>query len=91
MKIMDILNLDKNDRTIFLLVFTLIGYVALSVFWSIGWAVYEMIKYSYKKNPILKAVKQTNFANTLTSIVLTQVVLLDTFASEYDFSWVNGC
>lgn len=36
MKIMDILNLDKNDRTMFLLVFTLIGYVALSVFWSIG-------------------------------------------------------
>lgn len=65
--------------------------VALSAFWSIGWAIYGMIKYNHKKNPILKAVKQTNFANALTSIVLTQVVLLDTFAMEYDLSQVNGC
>ena len=34
--------------------------------------------------------KLTNFANALTSIVLTQVVLLDTYASIYDLSEVNG-
>ena len=39
---------------------------------------------------ILKSVKLTNFANALTSIVLTQVVLLDTYASEYDLAQVNG-
>ena len=31
----------------------------------------------------------SNFANALTSIVLTQVVLLDTFANEYN-STLNG-
>ena len=32
----------------------------------------------------------TNFANALTSMVLTQVVLLDTYAKEYDLAQVNG-
>ena len=64
--------------------------VALSAFWSIGWSIYGMIKYKRKSSPILKAVKITNFANALTSIVLTQVVLLDTYASEYDLTQVNG-
>ena len=64
--------------------------VALSAFWSIGWSIYGMIKYKRKSSPILKAVKITNFANALTSIVLTQVVLLDTYASEYDLTQING-
>ena len=64
--------------------------VALNAFWSISWAIHGMIKYKRKDNPILKAVKITNFANALTSIVLTQVVLLDTYAKEYDLSQVNG-
>lgn len=64
--------------------------VALSAFWSIGWAIYGLIKYKQKTSPILKAVKHTNFANALTSIVLTQVVLLDTYAKEYDLANVNG-
>ena len=64
--------------------------VALSAFWSIGWAIYGMIKYKRNNTPILKAVKLTNFANAMTSIVLTQVVLLDTYASEYDLANVNG-
>jgi len=64
--------------------------VALNAFWSIGWSIYGMIKYKRKSNPILKSVKLTNFANALTSIVLTQVVLLDTYASEYDLAEVNG-
>lgn len=53
--------------------------VALYAFWQIGWAIHGMVQYKRKSNPILKAVKLTNFANALTSIVLTQVVLLDTF------------
>ena len=49
-----------------------------------------MVKYKRKSSPILKAVKLTNFANALTSIVLTQVVLLDTYASDYDLAQING-
>ena len=52
----------------------------------------RLYEYQYKRkaSPILKAVKITNFANALTSIVLTQVVLLDTYAREYDLTQVNG-
>jgi len=64
--------------------------VALSAFWSISWAIYGMIKYKRNISPILKAVKLTNFANALTSMVLTQVVLLDTYAKEYDLAQING-
>lgn len=64
--------------------------VALNAFWQIGWAIYGMAKYKRKSSPILKSVKITNFANAMTSIVLTQVVLLDTYASEYDLANVNG-
>ena len=67
--------------------------VALSAFWSISWAIYGMVKYKRKSSPILKAVKITNFANALTSIVLTQVVLLDTYAFEVDkfnLAKING-
>lgn len=64
--------------------------VALSAFWSISWAIHGMIKYKRNSNPILKAVKLTNFANALTSMVLTQVVLLDTYAKEYELAQVNG-
>ena len=64
--------------------------VALNAFWSISWSIHGMIKYKRKASPILKSVKITNFANALTSIVLTQVVLLDTYASEYDLAQVNG-
>ena len=64
--------------------------VALNAFWSISWSIYGMIKYERKSNPILKAVKITNFANAMTSIVLTQVVLLDTYAKEYELSQVHG-
>ena len=64
--------------------------VALNAFWSISWAIYGMAKYKRKSSPIFKSVKITNFANALTSIVLTQVVLLDTYASEYNLDEVNG-
>lgn len=64
--------------------------VALNAFWSISWAIYGMIKYNRKTSPILKSVKMTNFANALTSMVLTQVVLLDTYAKEYQLAQVNG-
>ena len=63
--------------------------VALIAFTSIGSAIYGMIKYKRNQEPIIKGIKITNFANALTSMVLTQVVLLDTFANEYD-STLNG-
>ena len=63
--------------------------VALIAFTSIGTAIYGMIKYKRNQEPIIKGIKTTNFANALTSIVLTQVVLLDTYADGYD-STLNG-
>ena len=66
--------------------------VALIAFWSIGSAIYGMIKYKRNHAPILKAVKLTNFANALTSIMLTQIVLLDTYAKTeiYNSNLMNG-
>lgn len=63
--------------------------VALIAFTSIGTAIYGMIKYKRNQEPIIKGIKITNFANALTSIVLTQVVLLDTYAGNYN-STLNG-
>ena len=66
--------------------------VALVAFWSIGSAIYGMIKYKINTSPILKAVKLTNFANALTSIMLTQIVLLETYANTdiYNSNLMNG-
>ena len=66
--------------------------VALVAFWSIGSAIYGIIKYKRNHTPILKAVKLTNFANALTSIMLTQIVLLDTYANTkiYNSNLMNG-
>ena len=63
--------------------------VALIAFSSIGTAIYGMVKYKRNKEPIIKGIKLTNFANALTTMVLTQVVLLDTFAEKYNSS-LNG-
>lgn len=65
---------------------------ALIAFWSIGSAIYGMVKYKRDYSPILKAVKLTNFANALTSIMLTQIVLLDTYADVevYNSNIMNG-
>ena len=63
--------------------------VALIAFSSIGTAIYGMIKYKRNQEPLIKGIKVTNFANALTTIVLTQVVLLDTFGGDYD-SRLNG-
>jgi len=66
--------------------------VALVAFWSIGSSIYGMFKYKRNHSPILKAVKLTNFANALTSIMLTQIVLLDTYANTevYNSNLMNG-
>lgn len=66
--------------------------VALIAFWSIGSSIYGMIKYNKNNNPIIKAVKMTSFANALTSIMLTQIVLLDTYATDvnYNSNLMNG-
>ena len=66
--------------------------VALDAFWSLGYSIYGMAKYMRNSSPILKAVKLTNFANALTSIMLTQIVLLDTYANSqtYNSNIMNG-
>ena len=63
--------------------------VALIAFTSIGTAIYGMIKYKRNQEPMIKGIKITNFANALTSILLTQIVLLDNNSSGYD-STING-
>lgn len=64
--------------------------VSFMAFYSIFSAIYGMIKYKKDKTPIISAVKFTNFANALTSIVLTQVVLLDTFGSDMNTNIYDG-
>lgn len=63
--------------------------VALMAFYGIVSSIYGMIKYKRNEEPIIKGIKITKFASALTSIVLTQVVLLDTYATYYD-STING-
>lgn len=66
--------------------------VALIAFYAITTSIYGMIKYKKNASPILKAVKITNFASSLTSIMLTQIVLLDTFTTSlnYNSNLMNG-
>ena len=63
--------------------------VALMAFYGVGSSIYGMIKYKRNEEPVIKGIKITKFASALTSIVLTQVVLLDTYATDYNSS-VNG-
>jgi len=53
--------------------------VATISFWNLGWAITGMIKYKKDISPIIRATRITNCANAMTSIVLTQVVLLSEF------------
>ena len=66
--------------------------VALFAFWSIRSAIYGMIKYKRNVTPILKSVKLTSFANASTSIMLTQIVLFDTYADSmiYNSNLMSG-
>ena len=74
--------IDMHDYMTFL--------VAFIAFYSIGSAIYGMIKYRKSNEAILAAVKITNFSNALTSIVLTQVVLLQNFGDCGDVRIFNG-
>lgn len=56
--------------------------VALLSFSSITTAIIGVKKYRRKNDPIVAAACQGNIAKALTSIVLTQVVLLDEFAGK---------
>ena len=64
--------------------------VSFMAFYSIFSAIYGMVKYKKDKTPIISAVKITNFVNALTSIVLTQVVLLDTFGGGMNTNLYDG-
>jgi len=66
--------------------------VALVAFWSVGSSIYGIIKYKRNHTPILKAEKLTNFANALTGVMLTQIVLLDTYTNTkiYNSNLMNG-
>lgn len=60
----------------------LIIIVALISYFSLTTAIIETIKYKRKKDPIVSAACQGNIAKALTSIVLTQVAILDEFSSN---------
>lgn len=64
--------------------------VSFMAFYSIFSSIYGMVKYKKDKTPIISAVKITNFANALTSIVLTQVVLLDNFGGGMNTNLYDG-
>ena len=64
--------------------------VALMAFYSIGTAIYGIIKYKRNKNPLIKSIKLTYFAIALNHILLTQVTLLDTFEKNYNSRMING-
>ena len=68
----------------------LVYLVALNAFASLGISIYGMIKYKKEHSPIISAVKNTNFCNALTSIILTQVVLLDNFGENIEHGIYNG-
>ena len=63
--------------------------VALVAFYSISSTIYGIIKYK-KKDIMLLSIKYTNIANALTSIALTQVVLLSTFGNSNDYRLLNS-
>ena len=87
-KIKQFLALEKENQLIIFLQCTVL--VAFMAFYSIGTAIYGIIKYKRNSNPLIKSMKLTNFANALTLIVLTQVTLLDTFLKNYNSSMING-
>lgn len=60
----------------------LIIIVALISYFSLTTAIIETIKYRRKKDPIVSSACQGNIAKALTSIVLTQVAILDEFSSN---------
>lgn len=70
--------------------FHLIYLVAFMAFWKLGSAIYGTVKYKRKKDPIIAAVKMTNYAEALTAIVSTQVALLETFGEDLNYSKYNG-
>ena len=68
----------------------LVYLVAGMAFYSVGTALYGVVKYKRRKDPIGASIKITHFAHALTSIVLTQTVLLDTFGAHRGYAKWNG-
>ena len=70
--------------------FIVVLIVATCSFFSLGNAIYGIIKYKRETNPIINGAKITNNANALTNIVLTQVVLLAEFSENINPALYNG-
>lgn len=68
----------------------LVYLVALISFSSLGTAIAGIIKYRRKNDPIVAAACQGNIAKALTSIVLTQVTLLDEFSNFPERIQIDG-
>lgn len=68
----------------------LVYLVALISFSSLGTAIAGIVKYRRKNDPIVAAACQGNIAKALTSIVLTQVTLLDEFSDIPERIQIDG-
>lgn len=68
----------------------LVYLVALISFSSFGTAIAGIVKYRRKNDPIVAAACQGNIAKALTSIVLTQVTLLDEFSDIPERIQIDG-
>ena len=68
----------------------LVYLVALISFSSFGTAIVGIVKYRRKNDPIVAAACQGNIAKALTSIVLTQVALLDEFSDIPERIQIDG-
>jgi len=69
--------------------FVVLGVATMS-FCSLGFAIYGAVKYKRGSDPIINSAKLTNNANALTSIVLTQVVLLSNYGGDGNYLFYNG-
>ena len=64
--------------------------VAFMAFWNFGSSIYGINKFKMTHSPIIRGTRITNLATALTSIVTTQVVLLDNFSEFEEQNTQNG-
>lgn len=66
---------------------TLIYVVALYVFYSVGLAVSNAIRYRKFHSPVLSAAKALNLATALVGVFNLETAMLSSFGGEYQFQW----
>ena len=64
--------------------------VAFMAFWNLGSSIYGIIKFKITHSPIIRATRIINLATAFTSIVTTQVVLLDNLSEFEEHNTQDG-